>query len=396
MGSLFGGDKKKTTTSGTETTTRNVDAFRAIQVPNASELQAQLTRAVLAGQITPQEADVILQERTELEGLQVDPALEEAQYESLARLQALASQGGLDDIDRNKILQIYDNMTQTARAGREAAATKAKAQGTYGSGLAYLDQQMANQDASQQANRFQAQVAADAAERKNQAIRDSATLATGIRDQSWNEQAQVAAAQDAINKFNTQNRIDTQQGNIDRNLQAQIANQQNQQSVNNKNADIANQETLYNRAARQQQFENEMARAKELSNARVTTTSTGSGTSKGSSGQDTANTIGSIASIIGAFYSDEEKKENIERTTSDDIDDFLDHITGYEFNYKPEVRQGGRHMGVMAQDLERTPEGRSVVIDTEGGKMVDGGKLASIAMAVVSDLNKRVRQLEGK
>jgi hypothetical protein len=54
----------------------------------------------------------------------------------------------------------------------------------------------------------------------------------------------------------------------------------------------------------------------------------------------------------------------------------------------------GRHVGIMAQDLERTPQGRAMVTDTPQGKAIDGGKLVTALGAGVSDLEARLAKLE--
>lgn len=76
---------------------------------------------------------------------------------------------------------------------------------------------------------------------------------------------------------------------------------------------------------------------------------------------------------------------------------------GYTYNYIDPARHGaGPQLGVMAQDLERTPAGRYAV-DTgpDGLKRVDTGKLTMVNTAALSDeqrrndaLESRLRQLE--
>jgi len=55
---------------------------------------------------------------------------------------------------------------------------------------------------------------------------------------------------------------------------------------------------------------------------------------------------------------------------------------------------GGRVTGVMAQDLERSPAGKSMVADTPAGKVVDAKKAAMVALAASARLHERLKQLE--
>lgn len=70
---------------------------------------------------------------------------------------------------------------------------------------------------------------------------------------------------------------------------------------------------------------------------------------------------------------------------------------GYAFNYKPEAGEdpSQRRYGVMAQDLERTPMGASIVRDTPDGKMVDTRMASGVTLAAVSDLQRQIDEMKG-
>lgn len=92
--------------------------------------------------------------------------------------------------------------------------------------------------------------------------------------------------------------------------------------------------------------------------------------------------------------SDENLKKNT-KSGSKEISDFLDHITAINYDYKqPEMDGEGKHTSVMAQDLEKTPDGARAVIDTERGKMVDYNQLLPTMLAAQAELNKRIKKLE--
>jgi hypothetical protein len=79
----------------------------------------------------------------------------------------------------------------------------------------------------------------------------------------------------------------------------------------------------------------------------------------------------------------------------DESRELLRSLGASSYRYKdPQMNGPGRHVGIMAQDLERTPQGRAMVTDTPQGKAIDGGKLVTALGAGVSDLEARLAKLE--
>lgn len=85
------------------------------------------------------------------------------------------------------------------------------------------------------------------------------------------------------------------------------------------------------------------------------------------------------------------------------LDDLMSQTKPYSFDYNDKGRKlqaalgndpNGRQYGVMAQDLERSPVGRSMVIDTPGGKVVDTNKAAMASLAANARLNERLQNVE--
>jgi hypothetical protein len=83
-----------------------------------------------------------------------------------------------------------------------------------------------------------------------------------------------------------------------------------------------------------------------------------------------------------------------------DPKNFLDKLKAYSYEYKnPELPGAGegRHLSVMAQDLEKAgPVGRSMVMETPQGKMVDYGKGFGAILAAQADLNGRLNDIESR
>ena len=111
--------------------------------------------------------------------------------------------------------------------------------------------------------------------------------------------------------------------------------------------------------------------------------------------------VSGITSGLKAFFSDETMKHDINKVSDSEIDAFLESLQPSTYDYNKEATSQGapenRQMGVMAQDMEKSPMGKSMVHENEDGKkMVDGEQTVGALIAVAANLNKRIKQLEKK
>ena len=125
--------------------------------------------------------------------------------------------------------------------------------------------------------------------------------------------------------------------------------------------------------------------------------------------------VGSIAGAIGAgIASDERVKKNIQpgskevrklmdaiklEKTDSGIYKLLDELKPYTFEYKDPTIPGagpGKFVGVMAQDVEKSPQGREMVHETPTGKKLDVLKGFSALMAASAEFHDRIKSLERK
>jgi len=102
---------------------------------------------------------------------------------------------------------------------------------------------------------------------------------------------------------------------------------------------------------------------------------------------------------VAASISDEKQKQNI-KSDSHDPKSFLDALQAHSYEYKNPSLPGageGRHLSVMAQDLEKAgPVGKQMVQNTDQGKMVDYGKGFGAMLANQAHLNERLSAVESK
>ncbi len=100
---------------------------------------------------------------------------------------------------------------------------------------------------------------------------------------------------------------------------------------------------------------------------------------------------------VGKALSDKTTKEGsaLGRTAPAE---FLDSIEPYKFRYKQGVEgedPNHEYYGVMAQNVAKTPMGRSIVEKTPEGLKLDTIHGFGTTLAAMSNLNSRVRELEG-
>jgi len=95
--------------------------------------------------------------------------------------------------------------------------------------------------------------------------------------------------------------------------------------------------------------------------------------------------LGTVGSVVGAIFSDKRVKKDLGKISKADIEEFKKSIKPYRFKYKDESMGDGEWVGVMAQDLEKSKLGRTVVEERDGVKVVNLKKLASLGLAMMAD-----------
>jgi hypothetical protein len=95
-----------------------------------------------------------------------------------------------------------------------------------------------------------------------------------------------------------------------------------------------------------------------------------------------------------AMYSDEDLKENVS-DGGKAIDKMLDGIHAKSYRYKDQANGKGQRVGVMAQDMAKSPLGSSAVTHIGPHLALDVNKAVSAALAASARLHERVKSLEG-
>ena len=236
------------------------DAIRSwleVNVPDPEQQKLILQRYISTGEMTPELEQAVSQGQSEMGNTRVDPSLKQAQLSALQKLQQIGSDGGLTLAEQATQQKTLADIESQNRGRQEAIANQYAARGLGGSGLELVQQQMSAQDATNRASQQQLSNLGSARERALQAIMQSGQLAGNMGEQEFDQQSKRAAAQDAINRFNTQNASSVAERNAAASNKAQQYNLDRRQAVSDANIGLANSEQQYNKNLIQQQFENQ-------------------------------------------------------------------------------------------------------------------------------------------
>lgn len=109
--------------------------------------------------------------------------------------------------------------------------------------------------------------------------------------------------------------------------------------------------------------------------------------------------LGAVGGVAGlASLSDRRAKKNI-ADGEEEADELVKALRAKTWEYRDPKQPGagpGRFLGDMAQNIEKTRVGKTIVRDTPRGKMIDGGRLAAALAAAMPGIDKRISKLERK
>ncbi len=398
------------------------NTIAATPVPTTAQMQLVVQNYVNQGLLTPTQAQAVIQNPNALNSIMTNPALTDAQYQSLGQLQNIASNGGMTPAMQAQMAQIQGQNAAQESGANAATMQQAQERGMGNAGTTLLGQLTNNQNAASNNYQQGLGVAAQGQQNAMSALSQGAGLANTMQQNSFNQQAQQAAATNAINQFNAQNSQNVNLTNSAAQTTAQAGNVANANTAANNTTTAQNQAAAYNAQLPQTQFQdtlnvnnaagaaakNTAAAQQGLGNAQ--TTASGNATNSISGMLGNPNTSGSLSNAaggaidsgigaLGDYFSDKNLKEDI-KPADLDIQKFLDSLVPQKYNYKQKAVAAGMpttpQVGVMAQDLEKTPTGANAVENTDIGKKVDYNKLGPTMLAAIAHNHARINKLEGK
>jgi len=398
MGSIIGGIVGRGKSQGDRDASMGaigeaVENFRKIEVPTVEQQRIMLEMLQSQGVLTPELEQEILAKPTKMEEVSTDPILREAQMNALKSLQEVGK-AGLTAEDRAQVNQLRREVAREEQAKQAQILQSMAQRGAAGSGMELAARLSSAQASADRAAQESDRLAASALQRQLQAVAQSGQLGGGIRGQDFGEQAQKASAIDAINMFNTQTQQGVQTRNIGSKNEAQLRNLQEKQRIADTNVGLRNQQEQHNKALYQQRFQNEIAKAGGMSGSLQAQSQAFANRAQGTADFYSGIGKGVDQGIMSAItLSDERTKENVQKI---DTKELLDKLSAVAYNYKKDPKKE-KKVGIMAQDLEKSELGKTLVVEDENGvKGYNKDKALSATLAALADLNKRLNKLEGK
>jgi hypothetical protein len=93
-----------------------------------------------------------------------------------------------------------------------------------------------------------------------------------------------------------------------------------------------------------------------------------------------------VSAGAGLLFSDERLKTDVTPVSKEDLTEMKKHLKAYTFKYINESYGKGEMVGVMAQDLEKSKLGRTLVVeDANGHKQIDLTKVMSLFLATMAE-----------
>lgn len=327
---IFGSDTKEQDRAAQDYLKQATDAYSGIKLPQTEipnpesqvDLGGYAPSTVSAQNIPnpemlsydlgdPRLAGVVQQGDSAYNDISIDPRLRSNQNDALAALAEISQGGGFNAQDRANLSRIHSEESQADRGRREAILQNLGARGMSGGGMDLLAQLQSSQAATDRESQRGLDVAGQGQQRALDAIMQSGQLSGQMQGQDFSQEAQKAAAQNAINQFNAQNtnvnnlananianqftmnqaagRLGAQQNNVANTMAAQTSNAnrgmqaqqfnagaanaasadktQNAQNTANANVQARNQAAAATSALPQQNFQNQISVANGKSGA---------------------------------------------------------------------------------------------------------------------------------
>lgn len=265
---------------------------------------------------------------------------------------------------------------QLAQAAASSGANRALAQRTAAQNIGTM-----SQDASAQAAMLRAQEQQAAQQQLGQLTGQARAQDIGVAGQDANLQQQAMLQQGAFN----------QQTNM-ANLQAQMQ----QQGMNDAMTQYYMSQGFTRDQAQQQAAAQQQMLEAQNYQAQLGALSGAYGSDKQMQGQMLGGLFSAGGAAVGGLAkSDRNAKKRIKREAKK-IDQMIRKLRPYSYDYKDKADGAGRQYGIMAQDLERSEAGRSLVVDTLEGKKIDTVRGYGAVLASLRRLDERLGKVEKK
>jgi len=185
--------------------------FGEVMAGKSKEEQQAILQQALAefGNISPPSLERVMAEMegpSAFEGVQADPEGRAAQYAALDALQNISANGGHTLADDANLNRVRNQAAGVASSGRHRIAESMAARGQLNSGATLAMQLSGNEGAAGRASQEGMDIAGQAQRRALDAILQRGKLGGDLRQQQFSEDARKAEAADMRSRYNAQAR----------------------------------------------------------------------------------------------------------------------------------------------------------------------------------------------
>lgn len=260
LGGVLGSrSAKKAAKAQAEQAARIQAMYDAINIPTIADQSIQLEEGQVLGEYNPLLEQFLQLQPSAMEGVSTSPEYKELQLQALRKM-AGVGEDGLDEGDEAAFREAQRAVANEAQAQQASILNNMAQRGTLGSGMELAARLQGAQDAASRLSSAGDKLTQDARARALQALSQTGSMASNLREQDFGEQSNIARARDAINQFNVQNQQQLQSRNVSEQNRAQLANMQAKQAMADANRQMRNTEQQYNKQLQQQRFQNEMSK----------------------------------------------------------------------------------------------------------------------------------------
>lgn len=238
-----------------------LEDIQAVKTPTTGDLSFQIQQLVQEGVLTPEQAKTFLQNPSAFSTENIDQTGTGAQKEAIAGLLSRAKEGGLNPTDQAKISQIMQDLGTQERGANEAVVQNQAERGALTGGETLAAQLEGNQTADIAANQAGLGTAAASYQAMLDELTSAGNMGQGLQSQENTQANTVAAATDAINKFNATQQQQEENYNVGNRNTAEAQNLSERQRVGDTNVGNANTHAQYEANLPQQVYEDEIAKA---------------------------------------------------------------------------------------------------------------------------------------
>lgn len=261
VGGLIGnaaaaGDRSRADQSFAE----SVAVINALNPPADLAKEIILQKLQVAGVLNPEMQQAIEQTYSQVANVAPPSEGRDAQTQALTQLQQTGKLG-LGPQERAAMASLQQQVAQQQEGARQAALQGFAQRGLSGGGADLLAELQGSQSGANLASQQGLQIGSSAAQNALQAIAQSGQLGGQLQSADTSLSLQKANAADQMNRFNVAQQTNAQQANVSARNLAQQQNLALQQQAMNYNTQQANQELLRQKAAEQQMFQNQLAKA---------------------------------------------------------------------------------------------------------------------------------------